>query len=157
MKTRLLLVLMFLFPFVVIAQDEMIADEATIEGSFFAVIVSDVEASRNWYQTVLGLEQVSRATERDRYDIINMSGPGLFVELLELGAAAERPGGQIEGPFKVGMLVDDLTAFAAGLPAAESEANIVYDQRNEVLILQLKDPDNNTVQVMQYAGDQSDE
>ena len=52
---------------------------------------------------------------------------------------------------------DTTTAFAAGLPVAESDANIVYDQRNEVLILQLKDPDNNTVQVMQYAGDQSDE
>lgn len=123
--------------------------EATIEGSFFAMIVSDVEASRNWYQTVLGLEEVSRSTERGRYDIINMAGPGLFVELLELDAAAERPGGQIEGPFKVGMLVDDLTAFAAGLPATTAEANIIYDQKNSVVLLQLKDLDNNTVQVMQ--------
>lgn len=123
--------------------------EATIEGSFFAMIVSDVDASRNWYQTVLGLEEVSRSTERGRYDIINMAGPGLFVELLELDAAAERPGGQIEGPFKVGMLVDDLTAFAAALPATTAEANIIYDQKNNVVLLQLKDLDNNTVQVMQ--------
>ena len=148
MKTPLLL-LLILFP--VLASSGVRAADARIEGSFFAVIVNDVEASRNWYQTVLGLEQVSRSTERDRYDIINMAGPGLFVELLELSAAATRPGGQIEGPFKVGMLVDDLTAFAAALPSTASDANIIYDQKNEVLILQLKDPDNNTVQVMQLA------
>ena len=153
MKARLLLTILILLPFTATAQ-EPIAEQATIQGSFFAVIVSDLDASRNWYQTVLGLDVVSRATQADRYDIINMAGPGLFVELLKLGAAAERPGGQIEGPFKVGMLVDDLTAFAAALPAAESDANIVYDDNNKVLILQLKDPDNNTVQVMQHAGDE---
>ena len=142
-------VLLLALSFTVLNADE--STEAKIEGSYFAVIVNDVEASRNWYQTVLGLEQVSRSTERDRFDIINMAGPGLFVELLELSAAATRPGGQIEGPFKVGMLVDDLTAFAAALPTTASDANIIYDQKNEVLIMQLKDPDNNTVQVMQLA------
>ena len=148
MKKQMLVLLLDFFAVALHAED---ATEANIEGSFFAIIVNDVEASRNWYQTVLGLEQVSRSTEHNRYDIINMVGPGLFVELLQLSAAATRPGGQIEGPFKVGMLVDDLTAFAAALPASESDANIIYDQKNEVLIMQLKDPDNNTVQVMQLA------
>ena len=146
MRIRLLVVLLACFVTVAHAEETV---EAIIEGSYFAMIVSDVEASRNWYQTVLGLEEISRSTERGRYDIINMAGPGLFVELLELDAAAARPGGQIEGPFKVGMLVDDLTAFAAGLPATTAEANIIYDQKNRVLLLQLKDLDNNTVQVMQ--------
>ncbi|MGI9221537.1 MAG: VOC family protein [Woeseiaceae bacterium] len=146
MKKRLLVMLLVFFSAALSAEE---VTEARIEGSFFAIIVNDVEASRNWYQTVLGLEEISRSTERDRYDIINMSGPGLFVELLQLSAAATRPGGQIEGPFKVGMLVDDLTAFAAVLPSTASDANIIYDQKNEVLILQLKDPDNNTVQIMQ--------
>jgi len=146
MRTRLLLMLLACFATAAHADE---AVEAKIVGSYFAMIVSDVEASRNWYQTVLGLKEVSRSTERNRYDIINMAGPGLFVELLELGAAAERPGGQIEGPFKVGMLVDDLTAFAAGLPATSAEANIIYDQANGVVLLQLKDLDNNTVQIMQ--------
>jgi len=152
MKLRLLLAMLVLLPFTVSA-DEVAAD-AAIQGSYFAVIVSDIEAARNWYQTVLGLEEASRSAERGRYDIINMAGPGLFVELLQLDAAAPRPGGQNEGPFKVGMLVDDLTAFAAGLPAAASQAEIVYDRKNNVLILQLKDPDNNTVQVMQRVDDE---
>ena len=150
MKIRLLVILLVCFATATHA-DEVV--EAKIEGSYFAMIVSDVEASRNWYQTGLGLEEISRSTECGLYDIINMAGPGLFVELLELDAAAARPGGQIEGPFKVGMLVDDLTAFAAALPATTAEANIIYDQENSVVLLQLKDLDNNTVQVMQRVED----
>jgi len=152
MTLRLLVAVLIFLPPTASTQNEVTT--ATIQGSYFAVIVSDVEAARNWYQTVLGLQETSRTAERDRYDIINMAGPGLFVELLKLDAAVTRPGGQIEGPFKVGMLVDDLTAFAAGLPAAASQAKIVYDRKNSVLVLQLKDPDNNTVQVMQKVDDE---
>jgi catechol 2,3-dioxygenase-like lactoylglutathione lyase family enzyme len=152
MNIRLLVALLVCLPTMANAQDEETI--ATIQGSYFAVIVSDAEAALNWYQTVLGLTESSRTAERGRYDIINMAGPGLFVELLELDAAAARPGGQIEGPFKVGMLVDDLTAFAAALPAAVSQAEIVYDRKNSMLVLQLKDPDNNTVQVMQKVDDE---
>ena len=151
MKARLFLATLVLLPFA--ANTEEVAAEASIQGSYFAIIVSDIEASLSWYQTVLGLEEVSRAADKGRYDIVNMAGPGIFVELLQLDAAAERPGGQIEGPFKVGMLVDDLTAFAAGLPAVASSAEIVYDRKNSVLILQLKDPDNYTVQVMQLVDE----
>ncbi len=147
MKLRLLVALLICLPGVTVADEAPLT--ATIQGSYFAVIVSDVEAASNWYQTVLGLEERSRSSERGRYDIVNMAGPGLFVELLKLDHAATRPGGQIEGPFKVGMIVDDLTAFAAALPAVASQAEIVYDSNNSVLVLQLKDPDNNTVQVMQ--------
>ena len=152
MKIRLFLALLICLPTMTYAVDEDTI--ASLQGSYFAVIVSDIDAARNWYQTVLGLKEHSRTADRGRYDIINMVGPGLFVELLELDAAASRPGGQIEGPFKVGMLVDDLTAFAAGLPAVASQAEIVYDRKNSVLILQLKDPDNNTVQVMQILDEE---
>lgn len=151
MKARLLLATLFLLP--ITANAEEVAAEATVQGSYFAIIVSDIEASRSWYQTVLGLEEVSRSASEGRYDIINLTGPGVFVELLELDAAGERPGGQVQGPFKVGMLVDDLTAFSEGLPAVAEEAEIIYDRRNSVLILQLKDPDNYTVQVMQLVDE----
>ena len=148
MKTRLLL-----FSLVICFSFAANAQEAKIQGSYFAIIVSDVEASENWYETVLGLQELSRSNERGRYKITNLSGPGIFVELLQLDAASARPGGQIEGPFKVGMLVDDLTSFAASLPAVAGDPKIVYDNENDVLVLQLRDPDNNTVQVMQTVGD----
>ena len=78
MNIRLLIVFLTFSAFATSAEE---APEATIQGSYFAIIVSDVEASRNWYQTVLGLRELSRSTQIDRYDIINMAGPGLFVEL----------------------------------------------------------------------------
>lgn len=147
MKTRLLVLLALCFSFAAYAQD------AKIQGSYFAIIVSDAEASQSWYETVLGLQEMSRSNERGRYLIINLAGPGLFVELLQLDAASARPGGQIEGPFKVGMLVDDLTSFAAALPVSAGDPKIVYDNENDILVLQLRDPDNNTVQVMQAVED----
>jgi len=147
MKIRLLIPLLICISFAASAQ------EAKIQGSYFAVIVSDVEASQSWYETVLGLQEMSRSKERGRYYIVNLAGPGIFVELMQLDAASARPGGQIEGPFKVGMLVDDLTSYAAALPAVAGEPKIVYDNENDVLVLQLRDPDNNTVQVMQTVED----
>lgn len=122
---------------------------ADTKGSFFAVIVKDMGVSLAWYKESLGLEIVTRMTESGQYDIVNLFGPGLFVELLELPAAAERPEGRIEGPFKLGMLVDDLHEFVAGLPESLSEAEIISDTNNGLLLLQLRDPDGNIVQVME--------
>jgi len=144
MNMRLLIILVLLFPIAICS-----AEETEVQGSYFALIVSDLNGSSSWYQAVLGLEELSRSTEEGSYDIINLVGPGIVVELLQLPHAGERPGGQTQGPFKVGMLVADMERFAATLPAAVSPPNIVFDRENNLLVLQLRDPDNNTVQVMQ--------
>lgn len=144
MNMRLLIIFVVLFSFV-----SSNAEETEIRGSYFALIVRDVDGSSSWYQSVLGLQEASRSTQAGSYDIINLVGPGIFVELLQLSHAGERPGGQTQGPFKVGMLVEDMERFAATLPAAVSPPNIVFDRGNNLLVLQLRDPDNNTVQVMQ--------
>jgi len=144
MTMRLLIILALLFPLAAHS-----AEESEIQGSYFAVIVSDIDGSSSWYQAVLGLEELSRSKEEGRFEIVNLIGPGIFVELLQLPRAGERPGGQTKGPFKVGLLVQDIEKFAAMLPAAVSPANIVFDQTNNLLFLQLRDPDDNMVQVMQ--------
>lgn len=89
MKLKLAAALLVLAPVLAFAE---------VSGSYFAVIVKDVEASSAWYQSVLGLQAKARRTEEGRYDIVNLGGPNLFVELLQLDAAAARPGGYIEGP-----------------------------------------------------------
>ena len=144
MSMRLLVILVLLLPFASYS-----AEEADVDGSYFAVIVDDIDGSSSWYQAVLGLEELSRSKEEGQYEIVNLVGPGIFVELLQLPRAGERPGGQTKGPFKVGLLVQDIESFAAKLPAAVSPANIVFDQTNNLLFLQLRDPDDNMVQVMQ--------
>ena len=121
---------------------------AAIEGSYFAVIVNDLDTSQEWYETVLGLSPESTLSEDDRYKIVNLKGRGLFVELLELATAQDRPEGLVRGPFKVGMLVRNLEEFIAGLPESVAEPDVISDPTNGLVLIQIRDPDGNIVQVM---------
>lgn len=126
---------------------------AQVAGSYFAVIVSDMNASAAWYSEVFGLKEQSRLQQEGRFDIVNLAGEGIAVELLDLESATSRPEGYITGPFKVGLLVADLEEFVRGLPDGIERPEIVDDERNSLRMIQLRDPDNNIVQVMQkYLG-----
>lgn len=127
-----------------------------IDGSYFAVVVSDINVSVDWYKSVLQLDEVTRFHEAGRYEIVNLKQDGLFVELLQLDGANDRPEGRIEGPFKVGMLVSDLSAFIASLPGVVSPPDIVSDDRNGLLLIQLRDPDDNIIQVMEVTSGDED-
>ena len=122
---------------------------AGIQGAYFAVIVADADVAAGWYRSVFGLGVANRMTEPDRYDIVILENEQLIVELLELEAAVERPEGRVTGLFKTGFLVDDLAAFAAALPNHVPPPDILDDADNGLLLLQLRDPDGNIVQVMQ--------
>ena len=123
--------------------------EPAYTGSYFAVIVSDIDASVAWYEAHLGVTESTRLADAGRYEIVNMVRPGLFVELLELADAATPPDGRVRGPFKLGALVADLDAIVAALPAAADAPGIVEDANNGLRLLQLRDPDGNVVQLMQ--------
>jgi len=119
------------------------------DGGYFAIIVSDLEQSRAWYTSTLHLDQISRLTdESGRYDIVNLSRDGLFVELLELEGALARPDGRLRGPFKVGFMVADLGAFLSALPTDFERPEVIKDPKNGLRMVQLRDPDGNVVQVM---------
>lgn len=124
---------------------------ADLEGSYFAVIVSDIEASQQWYESTLGLKPTSTLSEDGRYIIVNLQKPGLFVELLELQSAHERPEHRFEGAFKVGILVSDLEKFVASLPDSVTKPEVINDQTNKLRLVQLRDPDGNIVQVMELS------
>lgn len=123
--------------------------DSAVTGGYFAVIVSDIEVSRDWYAEVLDLQPGSRTSEQGRYDIVNLSRPGLWVELLEISAAESRPESLIAGPFKIGVLVEDIEAFVDALPKRLGRPEIVHDAQNNLLMIQLRDPDDHIVQVMQ--------
>ena len=124
-------------------------------GSYFAVIVSDIEASAEWYGQTFGLTEQSRASATGKFEIVNLGKPGMFVELLQIATANSRPDGRTEGLFKAGLLVDDLHAFVTGLPSTEAAPEIVSDQRNQLLLIQLRDPDGNVIQVMELLDAES--
>lgn len=125
------------------------SSHAVMEGSYFAVIVSDIDASQQWYESALGLKPESRVSDDGRYTIVNLQRPGLFVELLELESAHARPEGRMRGPFKVGMLVSDLDEFVASLPDSVTEPEVIRDPLNKLRLVQLRDPDGNIIQVME--------
>lgn len=123
--------------------------DADAEGTYFAQIVSDVDASAEWYQSTFGLTPGARLSESGRYKIVNLHGPGVFIELLELDDAIDRPEGRVKGPFKVGMLVSDLTDFIARLPDSIPEPKVILDSRNGLRLVQLSDLDGNIIQIME--------
>ena len=79
---------------------------------------------------------------------MNLSGEGVFVELLQLQGAAARPEGSVNGPFKMGILVTDLDGFVNTLPIDSGRPEVIRDERNGLGLIQLRDPDGNIVQIM---------
>lgn len=125
-----------------------------INGSYYALVVADIDAASAWYGETLGLEETSRLADEGRYAIVNLGRPGLAVELLQLAAASARPEGYLTGPFKIGMLVADLDAFLATLPADIETPRVIEDEENGLLLVQLRDPDGNIVQIMQRLAEE---
>ena len=121
---------------------------AEIEGSFIAVVVNDIDESAEWYQSTFNLLPGERLSKSGQYEIVNLRRPGLFVELLQLAAAADRPD-YAKGLFKAGILTSDLEAFAASLPDSVPTPQIISDTANNLLLMQVKDPDGNIIQIMQ--------
>ena len=128
--------------------------EPVVTGSYYAVIVSDIEVAAAWYRETLGLGETTRLGEAGRYDIVNLARPGLAVELLSLAAAAPRPEGYLRGAFKVGMLVADLEEFIDSLPETIPPPQVIQDDDNGFRLVQLRDPDGNIVQVMERRAEE---
>lgn len=131
------------------------AIHAEAEGTYFAQIVSDIDASAEWYKTTFDLALGTELSQSGRYKIINLHGPGLFIELLELDDVIERPKGRVKGPFKVGMLVSDLSGFIARLPDSIPKPKVILDSGNSLRLIQLADPDGNTIQIMEMLDDET--
>jgi len=113
----------------------------TASGAFFAVSVSDMKASAQWYQEKLGLKVVM-----DKAGVTVLEGSGLIVELVQQEAAA--PAAKGPGIFKAGVIVDDFDKTVAMLKARHVE--IAFgpfpkraDQRANVIV---KDNAGNLIQ-----------
>jgi hypothetical protein len=130
------------------------AVSAEAEGTFIAVIVNDIDESAEWYESTFDLLPGERLSESGRYEMVNLRKPGLFVELLQLTAADERPSRYVKGLFKAGILTSDLEEFAALLPESVPKPQIISDTTNGLLLMQLRDPDGNIIQIMEFLESQ---
>lgn len=131
-----------------IAQDR---SNAWVTGSgnpyFVAVLVENVDRSAAWYGSVFGLEAMggSRA-EDDSWRIENLGNEFFQVEIFRDARAkkTDRP----LGFRKVGFLVPDVDQIADRVAQATGDRpRVVDDTRFGQRILQLKDPDGNTIQL----------
>lgn len=120
--------------------------------SFFAVLVSDVDAAAAWYTRVLEAEEVRRV-EGPTYEIRILRSDHVIVELIrEAGAGAGA--GRRAGLFKAGFFVDDLFAFHARVLAlgADADAEPFVDDALGARSFVMRDPDGNRIQIFERCG-----
>jgi uncharacterized protein (TIGR02246 family) len=115
---RLLLLAPVLLPPQLGAQAPAPAFETT--GTFFALSVNDLLASREWYEQKLGLRVTFEPAPVQGFTPVILEGGGLIVELMHNAAAQARPvpptnPAGIHGIFKVGIIVEDYERTLATL------------------------------------------
>ena len=114
---------------------------------YFAVIVADVDAAAEWYEKVFGLRVVDRTeAENGAFTILNLRNERLMVEIIRDNRSTEasRP----RGFFKVGFQVASVAEVADRVEQETGERpRVVEMAAHGVEILQLRDPDGNTVQL----------
>lgn len=120
---------------------------------FVAVAVEDVDQAVSWYTAALGLEQIDDTTaEDDAWRIVNLANEHFFVEIIRDDREARETPGKPQKPWlgfaKVGFRVPDLEVVADRVERATgARPRIVDFVRHGVRIMQLKDPEGNTLQL----------
>src|ERR1700741_4918743 len=117
-------------PAMAVAQSPTAASPApifTTSAVFFALSVSDLDASARWYAEKLGLRMTMSAprTDATKSKMALLQGGGLTVELVQhddaapLGSVLPQARGAlfVHGIFKVGFTVDDYDATLAAIRA----------------------------------------
>jgi len=114
---------------------------------FFAVRVEEVDRSVDWYCKTFGLRKLDGSGADDgSWEIANLMNDDLFVEIIrdDRATVAERA----RGFAKVGFRVPDVDVVADRVAEALGRRPRVLDfPQHGVRILQLRDPDENVIQL----------
>jgi methylmalonyl-CoA/ethylmalonyl-CoA epimerase len=132
-----------------------------VGSAFFAVSVSDLDASTEWYGRILGVEPVRDVVSRDgraRARILRRGN--LVVEVIAYEGSAPRgsflgPGThalQMQGLFKTGLFVADAEAFHAQLQdrGVDVDRVVMLDEALQWQTFVFRDPDGNRIQVFAH-------
>ena len=123
-------------------------------GAFFALSVSDLAASSQWYSEKLGLEVVLDIPTANGVAVKVLEGGGLIVELVQHDGAASPSCAEpvlCHGVFKAGVLVKDLDKTleklaARGVPIAFGPFPAQANQRANAII---RDNAGNLIQLFE--------
>lgn len=133
------------------------SDGLTFTPSFSAIIVQDIDQSKEWYINVLKLEVVNTFESEERgFKIINLANKNFQLELLELKTAVNPKeviqgvdqNTRIVGLFKTGFKVKDFDSWIRHLRVhtVNFQGNIVTDPATNKRMLVVRDPDGNRIQ-----------
>lgn len=116
---------------------------------YFAVSVSDMDSSVAWYARAFGLEVLDDTSAEDgKWRIVNLTRDELFVELVQSRRDVPKET-RTQGFFKVGFEVPSLKPIADRIEASgEPRPRILDFERHGIRLMQIKDPDGNTVQLL---------
>ena len=115
---------------------------------YFALYVEDVDRSVDWYVQALGLKKLGGSSAQDgSWRIENLGNDAVSVEIIrdDRATAVDRA----IGFRKIGFFVRDLEAVADRVESATGDRPriVEFEQLNQ-RILQIRDPDDNTLQLM---------
>jgi catechol 2,3-dioxygenase-like lactoylglutathione lyase family enzyme len=118
--------------------------------SYFALNVTDAEASARWYSDVFGLKQVNRF-DRPNFDQRILDGERLIVELVQLKPAGPAANESALGFTKAGYLMPNFDAAVLEWRRKKvrffGDGAVFHDAALGLHVVQLLDPDGNIVQV----------
>lgn len=132
--------------------------------AFFAVSVADLEASRAWYQRVMGLDLVREVTSRDRRSRAMVLRKGnLVAELIEYDGSMPRAARReaeghplsVQGLFKTGIFVANAAELHQDLQhlGVQVDAAVMFDDGLQLHTFVFRDPDDNRIQVFAQCTD----
>lgn len=146
------MLLLFVFPFDVSAQDSLKVKVSEIgTPQYFAVFVTDLARSIEWYKNTLALQEMGGSEdENGAWEIMNLGNDRLTVELIrdDRAIAVDRA----IGFFKVGFQVPDVRLIASRF-AESRRPRVLEFARFGIRIIQLHDPDGNTIQLSSPLGE----
>lgn len=150
----------FLLTFLAITGYSQQSNKLELESYFSAIIVTDIDASIDWYTTVLGFELKNRFDSEERgFSQSNLVRNGILIELIELEKAVDAKvvipnytsKTRLNGLFKIGFRVTDFDSWMAHFEKSEVElyGNIVTDSTTGKKMVIITDPDGNRIQIFE--------
>jgi catechol 2,3-dioxygenase-like lactoylglutathione lyase family enzyme len=123
---------------------------------FSGVIVSNIETSSSWYQSVFSLKVKSRIDDPDYgAKVAILESSKILIELLEMKAAlapkdllqVKPEGSRIRGHFKIGFKVSDMDEWLKRMASLKIPVDRVYtDAATRKRNFLINDPDGNLIQ-----------
>ena len=134
----------------------------TLDLSFFAVIVSDMDQARTWYQDCLKARIVDQYDHPEgRFRQVNLSLERVNIELIELKnslsqekalKSSGRQNSRIQGLFKMGFSTPNFDQWLINFErcGTEMQDEVLTDPVSGKRMTMVFDPDHNRIQIFEY-------